>query len=121
MNKSLRIDKTLSKINRVFRADSISKNPSITWEIVLANPDKPWNWNCLSENPSIHWEIVLNNPDRPWNWSRLSKNPSMLISEADIKRAKASLIIQKYWRKAISDPHYVVCKKRLLWEFSSIW
>ena len=28
----------------------LSENPSITWEIVEANPDKPWNWGVLSRN-----------------------------------------------------------------------
>ena len=28
----------------------LSANPSITWEIIEANPDKPWNWKTLSQN-----------------------------------------------------------------------
>jgi hypothetical protein len=26
-------------------------NPNITWAIVDANPDRPWNYNSLSGNP----------------------------------------------------------------------
>ena len=32
----------------------ISENASITWEIVEANPDRPWNYDALSSNPNIH-------------------------------------------------------------------
>ena len=36
----------------------LSENPNITWEIVKANLDKPWDWEQLSRNPNITWEIV---------------------------------------------------------------
>ena len=26
-------------------------NPNITWDIIVANPDKSWNWRALSSNP----------------------------------------------------------------------
>jgi hypothetical protein len=28
----------------------VSSNPTITWEIVRDNPDKPWDWFWLSGN-----------------------------------------------------------------------
>ena len=52
----------LRNIDKPWDWDSLSLNPSITWEIVEANPDKPWNWDCLSMNPSITWEIVRSKP-----------------------------------------------------------
>jgi hypothetical protein len=55
----------------------LSKNPNITWEIVQANPDKPWCFFWLSKNPNITWEIVQANPDKPWNFKMLSKNPNI--------------------------------------------
>ncbi|NDE18139.1 hypothetical protein EBZ80_24790 [bacterium] len=64
-------------------------NPNITWEIVAANPEKPWNWYWLSRNPNITWEIVAANPDKPWSWQWLSAstfNPP--ITEA-FKKKKA--------------------------------
>jgi hypothetical protein len=32
-------------------------------------PYKPWNWNWdyISKNPSLTWEIIRDNPDKPWN------------------------------------------------------
>jgi len=52
----------------------LSKNPNITWEIVLKNPNKPWAWDGLSQNPNITWEIVSQNLDKKWNWYWLSRN-----------------------------------------------
>jgi hypothetical protein len=52
----------------------LSRNPNITWEIVQANPDKPWDFVWLSANPNITWEIVQSNPDKPWNYDALSTN-----------------------------------------------
>jgi hypothetical protein len=45
--------------------DSLSLNPNITWDVVINNTDKPWNWYCLNNNPNITWDIVINNPDKP--------------------------------------------------------
>jgi len=50
---------------------NISRNPSITWDIVRENPDKPWIWSFLSAHPNITWDIVENNPDHPWDWWHL--------------------------------------------------
>jgi hypothetical protein len=36
----------------------LSKNPLITWDIVVTNPDKPWDWWSISRNPIINWSIV---------------------------------------------------------------
>ena len=52
----------------------LSRNPNITWDIVQANPDKPWNYEWLSINPNITWDIVKANPDKPWDYFDLSKN-----------------------------------------------
>jgi hypothetical protein len=46
----------------------ISRNPNINWEIMEANPDKPWDWYGISSNPNITMEIIQNNLDKPWDW-----------------------------------------------------
>lgn len=43
----------------------ISKNPNITWEIVLNNTDRIWFWMSLSRNPNITWDIIQSNPNIP--------------------------------------------------------
>jgi hypothetical protein len=55
----------------------LSKNPNITWEIVQANPDKPWYFGWLSRNPNITWEIVQANPDENWCFHALSQNSNI--------------------------------------------
>ena len=47
------------------------------YDLVLLNPDKPWNWEYISENPNITWEIIQANPDKPWNWRHISKNSNI--------------------------------------------
>lgn len=39
----------------------------MTWEIIEANPDKPWNWWVLSKHPNITLDIVEANLDKHWN------------------------------------------------------
>jgi hypothetical protein len=97
------------------------KNANITWDIVRDNPDKSWSWYCISPKQSITWDIIKENPNRLWNWSILSENTDIILSDKErctiIERHRSSKIIQKAWRRAVSDPNYIVCRKRLLWEF----
>jgi hypothetical protein len=39
-----------------------SSNPNITWDIVISNPEFPWDFISLSTNPNITWKIVRDNP-----------------------------------------------------------
>ena len=99
-------------------------NSNITWDIVKDNPDKPWDWLTLSRNWTITWNIVKDNPDKPWKWLYLSKNPNILMTTREqseiIKRVVKAKVIQRYWRICISDPTYLVCKKRLLYELENM-
>ena len=36
------------------------------FDYIKENPDKRWDYKLLSLNPNITWEIVLANPDKPW-------------------------------------------------------
>ena len=44
-------------------------------------------------NPSITWENVKDNPDKPWNWTGLSRN------HFNIHKIKAIVIIQRSFRR----------------------
>ena len=56
----------------------VSDCPDITWGIVKANPNAPWDWTSLSGNPNVATPaIVTANPKMPWNWNDLSINPNM--------------------------------------------
>jgi hypothetical protein len=36
-----------------------------------------WDWCLLGKNPIITWDIVIAYPDKPWSWWALSKKPSI--------------------------------------------
>ena len=57
----------------------LSENPNITWDIIKAHPDKPWNYKNVSRNPNITWDIVVSNPDEPWDYEYLSLNPNITM------------------------------------------
>ena len=67
-------------------------NPNITWDIVAANPDKPWNSCWLSRNPNITWEIMVANPDKPWDWMALSCNTFNTPITEPFKKKKAKMV-----------------------------
>ena len=69
--------KELRDVNFIYIYSCISKNPNVTIETVLENPDKPWNFYTITLNPNITWNIVSSNPDKNWNYSYLSENPNI--------------------------------------------
>ena len=63
--------------NIAWNFDTLSKHPSITWDIVKANKELPWNYAKLSRNPNITWDIIQANPDKEWDYNNLSYNPNI--------------------------------------------
>jgi len=57
--------------------DLISKSPTITCDIIQANPEKPWNWYAISRNPNITWDFIQANPEKPWDWNEISRHPNI--------------------------------------------
>jgi hypothetical protein len=57
---------------------ALAANPTVTWEIVVANPTLPWEYHYLSRNPNITWEIVVANSDKPWDYKWLARNNSTI-------------------------------------------
>jgi hypothetical protein len=84
---------------------SLSRNPSITLDIIEAFPDQPWDWTRISQNPNLTLDYVLEHPDVAWDidllhlslplsgqidrfqsfcnidWAKLSFNPSITIHD----------------------------------------
>jgi hypothetical protein len=102
----------------------LSKNPNITWDIVIDNPDKAWDWGELSMNPNITWDVLKDNLDKPWKWLNVWSNPNILMTDKElceiVKRVVKAKVIQRYWRTCITNPSYLVCKKRLLYEHGNM-
>lgn len=49
----------------------------ITWDIVINNLQKPWDFEKLSRNPIVTWDIVKKTPFLRWNWSSLPSNENI--------------------------------------------
>jgi len=58
-NRSLKW-KTIEKNHKLFRRSpyGVSRNPNITTEIVVSNPDWGWCFGVLKDNPNINFEIL---------------------------------------------------------------
>ena len=122
INKHIR-DK-LSLENSKWDWHCLSKNKHITWEIVKNNITGPWDWCSFCTNKNITWDIVKKNIDRPWDWIGLSRNENVLLSLDEkmniVRMHRAASVIQGVWRMVVSNPNYLVCKKRLLREYASL-
>ena len=104
--------------------NNLSGNPSITFEDVVAHPEKPWNWYRLSLNTSTTFHDVVAHPNKPWGWAALSRNPQMLFTKAEEAQiGKTRLVvsrIQRRWRVCITDPSHPVCRRRLMRELEDM-
>jgi hypothetical protein len=128
----------------------VSCHPNITWEMIQAHPELPWDmdgichnknvkfdvhmrrreagnfidWVIFCHNTNITYSDVMDNPFIPWSWLYLSANPAILLSEKEkytiICKYFAARKIQGAWRRAIADPNYLVCRRRLLRELEGL-
>jgi hypothetical protein len=97
----------------------VSQNPNITWEIIKDNPDVPWSWCGVSQNPNITLDVIADNPDKPWDWIHICKNPTIFnIPNKTLRKYFAIKKIWRCWFRAVTDPTYTLCKKRLLDEYT---
>jgi hypothetical protein len=99
----------------------LSKNTNITFDIVRDNPDKSWDYSVLSTNRNITWDVVLDNSHIAWDWVNLSSNPGIFkLTDQDVKFISTVRYIQKRWRDVLYNPKYVICRKRIMREFSEL-
>jgi hypothetical protein len=135
--------------NKPWNWDTLSYHPDITWDIIQENPKYPWNFVYICRNPNISLEIIQANSDKLNDYYMISCNPSvswemlkvLVIKSKDknlnfdylslnfdlykiaphvIRRYFAAKSILRYWKNAICNPEYAICKKRLLREFSEL-
>lgn len=57
----------------------VSRNITVTENIVLENLDFPWNHEGLSENSNISFEFMMQHPEWNWSWKGVSLNRSLKI------------------------------------------
>jgi len=96
----------LTRLRDKWNYESLSRNPSVTLDMIEAFPDHPWNWMRVSQNPNLTLDYVLQHPERPWDldllhyslplggqvrrfrtvvpsvdWAKLSYNPSITVHD----------------------------------------
>ena len=80
--------KKLSKLNKIRNKGhwdwpSLSRNPSITFDMILANPDLPWDPVSISYNPNVSIEIIKGSPQFNWRFDHLSASNSIECSDIE--------------------------------------
>ncbi len=84
---------TWEHVRRLLRRNlewvNISRNPNITWDIIISNQISddgmpiPWDWVAISTNPNITWDIIQRNlylkdgSKTPWDWHIISMHPNI--------------------------------------------
>lgn len=66
-------------IRTLINIDLLSANPYISWDIVEAHLDIPWNFDFLSSNPNITFTLIQSTPQFSWNSKFYSQNPNITI------------------------------------------
>ncbi len=106
--------------------DYISSNPCVTFDIIMSNPDRAWNWTFIGRNPNISLKHVEDHPDKGWNWCSITCNPNIFKCSPtrrvvnEIKRWHAACVIQRCWFYCVTDPTFMMCRKRLLRELTEM-
>jgi hypothetical protein len=80
-NECLTIDMVLKNLDKDWDYDSLSENPTITFEMILQNKDIiQWNWAYVSANNNITLEMVKEHPELPWDTVNLLENKNIPFS-----------------------------------------
>ena len=148
-NKAITLEIIVNNPELPWDWDFATFNPNITWKIITENPDKPWNFRSISycnksircqniivnpdkdliimsQNSNITLQIIEDNPDKPWDLLYFSKNQNIFKCTPtknvikSISKWHAANVIKRRWFKCITDPAYMICRKRLMREFEKI-
>jgi hypothetical protein len=94
--------------------DWMKLSRTVDVNLILSYQSLPWLWGIVSINPTLTIHHVRAHPEIPWRYSAV---PVEELDAVLIRKWEAATIIQRMWRRAISDPSYMACKKRLLEEY----
>jgi hypothetical protein len=84
--------------------------------IIKTKHTAPWHWNLVSKNKTLTYDHVIANPDIEWNYSIV---PAETFSESLARMWMAAYKIQCAWRKARYCPEFKTCKRCLIREFEN--
>lgn len=146
-NTSLKVNHVVRNRNFPWDYDALSKNYNLDINDIIEQHDLPWNWGYVSHHPNINIDHILQcpklnsnifciygnisfkdiwtHPDFHWNWKLLSFNKHLLSIEKNdickyVQQNMCATIIQKTWFRAITNPKYQICKKRLALEIEEL-
>ena len=81
----------------------------------------PWNWFGVSLNPNITFDNVLAHPDKPWSWKHFSANTFSKAKQRFINKKYKEYLsayrIQQCWNRAISIPTNPICKRKQIRDY----
>lgn len=86
-------------------------------DLILSNQDLPWNWHVVSTNSTVTYRTVVENPGVPWYYTLV---PPEELDDLLARQWIAASHIKRLFRRAISDPSYKMCQKRLSAEFRGL-
>jgi hypothetical protein len=121
--------------------DIVMQYPQCPWDFgylsfaipvsaILNHPEFQWNFHAASSNRSLRFRDVADNPHKGWDWTSLILNDSFLFHEDDqdwidcvvnyMRKVHAVRTIQRAFFRAITNPAYVLCRKRVYSEFQEL-
>lgn len=95
--------------------------PDDVWVIMLLSD--LCNWIHLTIN--VHINIINEHPNLPWRfdhlqWNKTTWKTPVQTVEKCIREWIAANTIKRYWKRAISDPSFKLCKQRIESEFKDL-
>jgi len=97
------IDWDYCQLSGIVHADIIMQNKNLWW----------WNWSFVSGNQTLELRHVEMNPEIPWDYDFAPINP-------DLNKWIAANCIKTQWKKSVTDPSYLLCRKMLLRQFHEL-
>lgn len=85
----------------------------VPFDLIRDNLDLPWVHSLVSMNPSITYDDVVSCPHIEWDILNTPCEPVERI----IRKWTAASCIKRYFKRAISDPNYKMCRDRINREF----
>ena len=105
----------------------LSYNKNITFDLVQEYPDKPWDWDRIVMSMGVTWPNII----KILRMKDLSRNVLMWTSPAlfeptnqeifdFVRKRHAARVICRAILRAVTDPRFEYCKRRLTKEFMDI-
>lgn len=89
---------------------------NVPYYIIKNNDDLPWMYEYVSLNPTLSFIDVENAPDKDWDYSVVPCEHKITAFKRWVSASK----IKRAWRRAISDPEFLMCRRRIFCEYEEL-